>query len=296
MRLISLQTAPILAAAISLLTLSACSPLQLVDKLVPDTGYERETGIAYGDNPRQKLDVYRPLNDLKSKTVIVFLYGGSWKSGARQHYRFVGQTLSTKGFVTVIPDYRLYPEVRFPEFVEDAAAAIAWVHREIAGRGGDPDRIVIVGHSAGAHSAALLALDRTYLEKAGVPQAAIAGWIGLAGPYVFDPLKYANTRKVFENASNPDVTRPIKNVRAGAPPALLIHGVNDWTVDIRNSIELTRSMRAVGVPTRYVALEDTGHSGILLGLAKPFMAETEIVKPISDFIALLDDRALAQSR
>lgn len=290
------RIAPFIVTALSILTLSACSPIALLDRLVPETGYERETGIAYGADPRQQLDVYRPANGLKSKTAIVFLYGGSWKSGARQQYRFVGQTLASKGYLTVIPDYRLYPAVRFPKFVDDAAAAIAWVHREIERYGGNPDRIVIAGHSAGAHSAALLVLDNHYLKSVGVPERAIVGWIGLAGPYAFDPLKTASTKAVFENAPNPDATRPIKNVRPGAPPTLLIHGFNDFTVDIRNSLELAKSLRAQGVRTNFVTLEDTGHSGILLGLAKPFLADTQVVKPITEFIESLDREATARIR
>lgn len=295
MKLVSRRLINTPIAGCLLLTLAACSPMALIDRLIPETGYEREQGISYGEAPRQKLDIYRPANGLKSRTVIVFLYGGAWKSGHRGGYRFVGQTFAARGYVTVIPDYRLFPEVRFPRFVEDAADAIAWVRREIATRGGDPDRIVIMGHSAGAHSAALLALDRTYFDKVGVPQDAVVGWVGLAGPYAFDPFEYNSTRPIFETASEPDATRPIKNVRAGAAPALLLHGFNDLRVNIRNSIELSKRLREAGIRTRFVTLEDTGHSGVLLGLAKPFMGDNEVIDPIIKFIESLDNRATAGS-
>ena len=275
--------------------LAACSPLVLLDQLVPSTGYQREAGIAYGAAARQKLDIYRPVGPLRSKAVIVFVYGGSWKTGSRRHYRFVGQTLASQGYLVVIPDYRLYPEVQFPRFVEDAAAAIGWVHGEIASRGGDPDRIVVAGHSAGAHIAALLALDRRYLDDVAVPQDVISGLIGLAGPYVFDPLKYAGIRPIFETAKNPDSARPITFVNRAAPPALLIHGTDDRTVDPRNSEELTRQLVAAGASARYLPLVDVGHSGILMALAAPFRDRAPVVQEISGFVdGLARQRASAR--
>lgn len=274
----------VFTAGVVLSLLSACSPLGVIDRLVPDAGYRVEAGIPYGPGARQKLDVYRPATALKSKAVIVFLYGGSWRKGTRQGYRFVGQMLASRGYLVIIPDYRLYPEVTFPGFVDDAAAAIGWVHREIAARGGNPDKIVIAGHSAGAHSAALVALDPTYLKKAGVPYRAIAGWVGLAGPYVFDPSTLSSTRPIFATARPPQAARPITFARAGTPPALLMHGDQDWTVKVRNSVELTRRLRAVGTDVRYVPVADTGHVGILLGLAGPFQQGSPVVRGITDFV------------
>ena len=275
-------------AAIVAPVLSACSPLILVDALVPDTGYQRETAIQYGPEARQKLDVYRPAGPIRSKTVFVFIYGGSWKTGTRSNYRFVGQTLASQGYIVVVPDYRLYPEVRFPSFVEDAALAVAWVHREIAAYGGDPERIVVSGHSAGAHIAALLALDKTYLGDAGVPRGTIAGLVGLAGPYVFDPLRYRSIRPIFETAEDPNAARPVTFARANAPPALLIHGTGDSTVGPRNSEELKRRLTELGARARYVPLVDVGHSGILLSLSKPFRDRAPVVEEIMAFIDRLD--------
>jgi len=287
---------PVFAAGLALSLLAACSVLGVIDRLVPDSGYRLEEGIAYGAGARHKLDVYRPAGRLKSKTVIVFLYGGGWRAGERRGYRFVGQNLASRGYLVVIPDYRLYPEVSFPAFVEDAAAAVGWVHREIAARGGDPGRIIIAGHSAGAHSAALLALDRRYLKQAGVPHGAIAGWIGLAGPYVVDPADFSSTRAIFASARPPGAARPITFVRAGAPPALLIHGDHDWTVGIENSEELARRLRAVGAKVRYVPVADTGHGGLLLGLAEPFGSDSPVVRDITDFIGTLDSGTLPRVR
>jgi acetyl esterase/lipase len=285
---------PVLTAGLVLSLLAACSVFEVIDRLVPETGYRLEAGIPYGAGTRQKLDVYRPAVRVKSKAVIVFLYGGRWRKGERRNYRFVGQMLASRGYLVVIPDYRLYPEVTFPGFVEDAAAAIAWVYREIATRGGDPGRIVVAGHSAGAHSAALVALDRTYLKRAGVPHSALAGWIGLAGPYAFDPLKFSNTRPIFATARPPASARPITFVHAGAPPALLIHGDQDWTVSDKNSVELARLLRKAGGKVRYVSVADTGHGGLLLGLAEPFGSGSQVVRQIIDFVESLAGRAVSR--
>jgi acetyl esterase/lipase len=270
--------------------IAGCSVFGVIDRIVPETGYRLEAGIPYGPAARQRLDVYNPTTQLKSKTVIVFIYGGSWRKGDRRKYRFVGQMLASQGYLVVIPDYRLFPEMSFPGFVDDAASAVGWVHREIASRGGDPLRIVVAGHSAGAHSAALLALDRTYLEKADVPYAALAGWIGLSGPYAFDPTRFASTRPIFATARPPEAAKPINFVRAGAPPALLIHGDQDWTVSDRNSIELTRRLRAVGGMVHYVSVPDTGHGTLLLNLVAPLRGDSSTVDEISDFIKSLDDK------
>ena len=280
----------VFAAGLVLSLLSACTVFDVIDRLVPHTGYGLEPGISYGTGVRRKLDVYRPAAQVKSRAVIVFLYGGGWRKGERRKYRFVGQMLASQGYLVVIPDYRLYPAVTFPGFVEDAAAAIGWVHREIAARGGDPGRIFIAGHSAGAHSAALLALDPIYLEKAGVPRKALAGWIGLSGPYAFDPSKFSSTRPIFATAHPPDSARPINFVRAGAPPALLVHGDQDWTVSDKNSIELARRLRDVGARVRYVSLADTGHGAVLLGLAEPLRGDTRLVDDITNFVNAPDGR------
>lgn len=266
----------------------ACSPLAILDSFVPDEGYVRFSDIPYGSAARQKLDIYRPRTEVKSTTVIVFMYGGSWKSGSRQNYRFVGQSLASLGYIVVIPDYRLYPEVRFPAFVEDAAHAIAWIYRNIPKYGGSSQKIILAGHSAGAHIAALLALDRTYLKDVGVPESSVAGLIGLAGPYAFNPLQYSNTKPIFEKIGDPDTARPITFVRSGAPPSLLLHGKEDWTVNERNSLALTRKLKNVEAYVRYVPLATVGHGGILLALSSPFRGYAPVIGKIVNFIEYVD--------
>ncbi len=266
------------------LGLQACSPLSLVNVLVPADSYRSQTDIAYGSDPRQKLDIYRPAGGRPSKAVIVFLYGGSWKSGERADYRFVGEAFASRGYTVVIPDYRLYPEVRFPVFVEDAAKAVAWVSRNGIADEDDPKPIVLMGHSAGAHIAALLALDQSYLDAAGAPGHLIDGWVGLAGPYAFDPSEYPNTRPIFATASDPDQTRPTRFATEAAPPTLLLHGTEDETVFPKNSQDLARKLQGLGVDARYGALPDVGHTGILLALARPFQDPALVLEPTEAFI------------
>lgn len=280
-------------AAAALLLVPGCSPLSAINAFVPEDGHQRESDIAYGPEARQRLDVYKPNNASGDKPVVVFLYGGSWKRGKRENYRFAGQAFASRGYVTVIPDYRTYPDVQFPAFVEDSAAAVAWVRKNIARFGGDPDRIVLAGHSAGAHIAALLAYDDQYLKAAGVPMASVTGLVGLAGPYYFDPLKYASLRPIFETAKRPDEARPVTFVMPGQAPSLLLHGKDDTTVWPKNSIELTKKLNEARVPVQLVQLEDIGHVGILLALAKPFQKEDGVVDTIVDFLEALPNRPTA---
>ena len=155
--------------SILITALAGCSPLTLVNSIAPDHGFEVEQGIYYGEQERQKLDVYYPQVTRPNAPVIVFFYGGSWRRGDRERYRFVGQALSSQGYLAVIPDYRLYPEVQFPAFVEDGAASIAWIKKNIPQ---SENGIILIGHSAGAHLAALLALDGRYLHGKGVSKTA----------------------------------------------------------------------------------------------------------------------------
>ncbi len=267
--------------------LAACSPLSVLNASVPADGYATETDIAFGDAERQRLDLYLPTDPSTDGTVVIFFYGGSWKRGDREDYRFMGEAFASQGYVTVVPDYRLYPEVTFPAFVEDGADAVAWVHRTIALHGGNPDRIVLAGHSAGAHIAALPALDRRYLRDVEVPASAIKGLIGLAGPYAFDPRRYRSTRPIFASAADPFDTRPINFVRSDAPPALLLHGQADTVVRPSNSQSLALALRSSGVAARYAPLPDTGHIRILLNFAAPFRDTDSPLSQAIDFIEQL---------
>ena len=278
--MISLFLRPIALSAI-LLVAAACSPLTAIDSIVPDDGYKREADVAYGADPRQKLDIYRPLVTPR-REVIVFFYGGGWRRGSRDKYRFIGQTFASEGYITVVADYRIYPQVRFPAFVEDGAKAVAWVERNLVA--GERGRIILMGHSAGAHTAALLALDQRYLADAGTSTDAIGGWVGLSGPYDFDPFKYGWTRRVFQGVPDRRDVRPINFVRAGAPPTLLLHGTQDQTVSPRNSEAMAKRLSENGVDVRYVPVKDLGHGPLVVAMAKPFRGPARVVETIDEFI------------
>ena len=269
--------------------LSACSPLGLVNALVPDDSHRVEAGLAYGPEARHRLDVYRPPAGAASKGTLVFFYGGSWKSGARQGYRFVGEAFAARGYTTVVPDYRLYPAVRFPGFVEDGALAVAWVRKNLMTGDSGAQRLVLMGHSAGAQIAGLLALDPRYLAAQGLPEGAVDGWVGLAGPYVFEPLKYRNIRPIFEGEVPAERARAINFARSDAPPSLLIHGLDDTTVQPRNSAELTARLKEAGAEASYLPLERIGHIWILLALAAPFEGHAPVVDSTLRFIEGLPD-------
>ncbi len=251
-----------LAMALGFLTLlQACSPLAALNSVLVHDDPVVGRDIAYGSDPRQRLDVYAP-TAAADLPVVVFIYGGSWKSGDRRDYRFVASQLARAGIITVIPDYRLYPQIRFPAFVDDAGAAVAWTARNIAAFGGDPRRIVIAGHSAGAQMAALVALNRRYLP----PDVAIAGLVGIAGPYAFDPFEYKDTRDVFAGLQNPDEARAITFADARSPPAMLMHGNDDGIVYDVNSKALADRLTELGVPVTYHVYDGAGHIGIMLAL------------------------------
>lgn len=246
-----------------------------------------ESDIAYIDdaNPRHRLDVYRPpTGTLERDAIILFLYGGSWTSGDRGTYSFVGKALAARGFTTVIPDYRLYPEVQFPKFVEDAAAAYAWTERNLA-RSCTPTRpIIIAGHSAGAHMAAQLAFDTRFISMQNPAVTPPAALIGLAGPYTFEPTTWPSTREAFASVSDtPDVARPITFVKSGAPPALLVHGLADDLVNLKNTRELAAALTAVGTRVETAEYENIGHIGLVLTLSKFFRWRAPTLESMVEF-------------
>ena len=272
------------AGALIALLVSACSPFRVADMLAPKEGYELKSGIAYGDGERQKLDIYYPTKPKDDDTIVVFIYGGAWRMGNRSQYRFAAQPFAAAGYVTVVPDYHLYPEARFPEFVSDLAEALNWVQGELVGEG-KPPRIVLVGHSAGAHIAALLALDPRYLEATGQSTNIIKGWVGLAGPYAFDPIKTKSTKAIFEPAAN-DVSQaqPVTFARGDAPPGLLLHGTKDATVYPWNSEELEKAIKAAGGQVTFRPLDNIGHIAIVVSIAKPGLGGAPVLKEIEEFI------------
>lgn len=274
-------------AAIAAALTAACAPLSLFATLSPkDPALRSARDLAYGPEPRQRLDVYapRPGGVAKTAPVAVFFYGGSWDTGRRQDYNWVGRALAARGFVTVVPDYGLYPAVRYPGFLEDGAKAVRWAEQHAAQFGGDPTRIVLIGHSAGAYNAAMLALDTRYLIAAGVDPSHIRALAGLSGPYDFLPLKDRIAERTFGDAPDLPGTQPVNFATAKAPPSFLATGDRDTMVFPRNTVKLAARLRAVGVTVEERHYAGLDHVGMVLALSRPFRSRAPVLSDMSAFL------------
>lgn len=263
---------------------AACSPLTTFDALVPKDrgGIRVAKDVAYGPDPRQRLDVYAPRAAFgQARPVVVFFYGGSWNSGTRAGYAFVGRALAAQGFVAVVPDYRLVPAVRYPAFVEDGAASVRWASAHASDYGGAPGSVVLMGHSAGAYIAAMLAVDPRWL---GSTRKAVKGLVGIAGPYDFAPFDVDASHAAFGGWADPAETQPVTWAGAGDPPALLLYGEEDMVVQPRNSQALAARLRAGGVAADLHAYRKLGHVGILLALARPFRRRAPVLEDVATFV------------
>ncbi len=274
----------LLAALLLAATLAGCSATSLLNALAPTDGLEVARDIAYGPLPRQQLDVYRPREAGPPRPVVVFFYGGSWETGSRDAYLFVGEALTSRGFVAVLPDYRVYPEVRFPTFLEDAAGAVAWAKRHAAEFGGDPRRGFVMGHSAGAHLAAMVALDPQWLAAETLAPSALAGFIGLAGPYDFLPLKRETLKTIFAPEATIARTQPINFVTAAAPPALLVTGQADSEVSPGNSLRLAAKLREKGVAVTELRYASLNHYTLIGALSVPLRGREPVLDDIERFV------------
>jgi acetyl esterase/lipase len=261
--------------------IAASFPVKVLNALTSRKGYAIEAEVAYGGHSRQRMDIYLPDDVAPDAPVIVFFYGGGWNRGARADYLFVGQSLASAGFIVAIPDYRLYPEVVFPEFVADGAKAVGFVRGRFDKPGGTARPIFLAGHSAGAHIAALLNLDEHYLASADVPRNAIAGAVGLSGPYDFLPLEEDIYKATFPEAVRA-ASQPIAFVDGSEAPMLLITGDADRTVRPGNTTRLAAAVVDKGGAAEVKIYPGVGHLGTVAALAtatpwrKPDIRETMI--------------------
>ena len=246
------------------------------------------TDLAYGSNARQKLDVYRPQTAQRAP-VILFWYGGSWQHGDKDYYQFVGTSLARRGFVAILPDYRLAPDHAFPAFVEDAASAVRWARDHAEDYGGDRDRIYISGHSAGGHSALMLALDPQYLRAVGLAPSDIAGVVSLAGPTGLENLRGEGLKGVFPPAVPDGAISPIALARlhaATAPPILLMTGLDDDVVYASSVAKLADSIRTGGGTVAVKAYPGIGHIGLMLGFSGSFEGSGKAADDMARFAGL----------
>jgi acetyl esterase/lipase len=270
------------------LAAAACSKLAFVAANVPAAfgSYTRRTDLAYGADPRHRLDVYLPDAHFPApRPLVVFFYGGRWETGDKAEYRFVGAALAALGYVAVLPNYRLYPAVKMPGFMDDAARAALWAFEHAAEVGGDPGRFYMMGHSAGAHLAALATLDRRYFAATGRPAPAIAGVIGLSGPYDFLPLTESDLEDMFGPPPLYPASQPIDFVRADAPPMLLIHGLEDQSVWPKNSINLAAALRAKGAPVTLKLYPKLAHADTIAALSIPARGRAPTLADIEGFVS-----------
>jgi acetyl esterase/lipase len=265
--------------------LSGCSATGALDALVPQGTYQRKEDQAYGPLPRQQLDVYLPLPPVRKPPLLVFFYGGAWTRGERASYRFVGEALASHGVAVAVADYRLSPQVRWHAILEDCAAATRWAVDHAAALGCDPRRIFLMGHSAGAYNAAMLALDPRWLGAQGLQPARLAGWVGLAGPYDFLPIGDADSRVAFDWPNTPRDSQPVNHVAPAAPRALLLAAQKDGTVDpLRNTLGLAEKLQAAGVPVRVKLLARVNHVTIVGALSSPLAWLAPVRQDVLDFV------------
>ncbi len=273
-----------LVGILSAILAAGCSTTTLVNVLVPND-YRVFKDEAYGQGPRRKLDVYLPELATDQAPVIIFFHGGNWQSGDKEMYLFVAQAFAPKGFVVVIPNYRLYPEVRYPAFLQDGAAAVRWTVAHIAEKGGDPNRIYLMGHSAGAYIAAMLSLDPQWLGEVGIdPRRQIRAMVGLAGPYDFLPLDTPALKVIFGPEDQWPGTQPINHVDGNAPPMLLMAGRDDDVVDPGNTARLAARIRAKGGAVEEKYYSGIGHERLVGALAAPLHFLAPVLEDITRFI------------
>lgn len=283
-----------------LLAMTACSPARLLtnfDRLAaPGNARQAAHSVAYGADPRQTLDIWAPKrSDGKPLPVVVFFYGGGWSEGAAVDYGFAGAAYAGRGFIAVVPDYRLVPSVRFPAFVEDGASAVKWVRENIGRYGGDPDRVTIAGHSAGAYIGAMLTLDQRYLRNAGVDPNSVRAAALLSGPFDFHPFTETRGRNAFGAWPNPAETQPVSFARADAPPMLLVHGTADRVVLPYNSRRLAERLQQAGAPVTLRLYQDVNHVDTVVSLAGTFRGRTPALADTADFL-LQHSQPLAKPR
>ena len=275
-----------LAAGLATLA-SACSAVGMLNASakVADPGVVVTRDVAYAAGDRHTLDVYRPAKSVPGRPVVVFFYGGSWDSGAKAGYAWVGRALAAQGYVTIVPDYRLYPQARWPDFLQDGAQAVKWARDHAGDYGGQASRLVLMGHSAGAYNAMELAVDRRWLTAVGMdPARDIAAVVGLSGPYDFLPLHSAELKTIFGPEDQRPDTQPINHVDGHEAPMLLITGDKDTTVDPGNSDRLAAKVTAAGGQARVVHYPTLDHVRTVAALAPSLRFLAPVMRETTSFI------------
>lgn len=263
-----------------------CSSAELVNALVPLARFRLAADQPYGPGPAQALDIYIPEPGIEPREVVVFFHGGSWQFGSKSDYLFLGQAMAARGFVTVVPDYRLYPETRYPGFLVDGAAAVRWTLENIGAFGGDPHRVFLMGHSAGAYIGMMLALDPRWL---GPLRGEISGAIGMAGPYDFLPVEEPTLKEIFVGEEDVTLAQPIGYADAASVPLLLVSGRSDDTVDPANTARLAARIRQYGGQVEERYYRTVGHITIIGAIAHPLQFLAPVLDDVTSFVRVVSE-------
>ena len=261
------------------------SGIGLVNALARGGGVSVTRDARFADGRRGLLDVYAP-EGVHDAPLVVFFYGGGWEDGSKADYRFAAIALAKRGVVVVVADYRLYPDVRFPDFIGDGAKAVRWARRNATEFGADPGLIFLVGHSAGAYIATMLALDKRNLDPDSL--AAVAGVVGLAGPYDFLPLRSDVLKRIFAPAGGDlSSSQPITYARGDAAPMLLLAGLTDTRVKPDNTRRLAARVTALGGRAEAHFYKRVNHTAIM-GAFSPLLRP--LAPSLSDTLAFIAAR------
>jgi acetyl esterase/lipase len=275
-------------ATVTLIGVMLSAPVATLNAITPSNTYSLRSDLAYGPLARHKLDVYTPASAAPPGgwPVVVFFYGGAWNRGERAQYRFVGEALASRGVLTLLADYRLYPQVRYPDFLSDSAQALAFGLREAAHLGGNPARVFVMGHSAGAYNAAMLALDARWLASTGHTPSELAGWVGLAGPYDFLPVTNPDAKPVFNHPNYPAGTQPVDYAAHSTLPAFLAAATPDDLVNPkRNTLGLATRLQGAQVPVSLHLYDGVNHMTLVAALARPLRWLAPVLDDVMVFIS-----------
>ncbi|MEP6939220.1 MAG: alpha/beta hydrolase [Rudaea sp.] len=275
-----------LALAGATLVLGACAQLYYATLGSADTAHDLvvRRGIVFDAAHGISLDVYAP-HAAVGAPVVVFFYGGSWEGGRRRWYRYVGEALASHGVIAVIPDYRKFPDVRFPDFMDDAASAAKWSVEHASEFGGEPSRVFLMGHSAGGHIAALLACDKRYLAKVGMRPREFAGLLGLAGAYAFLPYVDDEAEIFGDDPQGRYDSQPINFVDGDEPPLLILQGLDDDEVPPKNAEAMAERAQAMDGNAVLKLYPEMDHGALLLAFARGRASASPVLADVLAFIA-----------
>jgi acetyl esterase/lipase len=278
-----LRRAAVLISLVGLL--GGCSTFGVLNTLEPKSGVVVIHDQPYGARPRQRLDVYAPIRPAPGRPVVVFFYGGSWDTGSKADYAWVGQALAQQGYVVVVPDYRVYPAAVWPAFLQDSAKAVRWAKDHAGATGGDVSRLVLMGHSAGAYNAVDLAVDGRWLQAVGMdPRKDLAAVVGLSGPYDFLPVQTDELKTIFGPEEKRPDTQPINHIRGAEAPMLLATGDKDTVVDPGNTERMAAMLRAHDDKVQTIHYPKLDHAKVVGAIAEPLRWIAPVLKDVSRYI------------